>query len=163
MRRVSQQNSKFDHSDTSGHNLNPTKAKKYEERQRLMESISPVFGRQLDQSEESEMSFILDKPILVASLNTSEVTSQEKSESKSKDDGSLKNYGKTDEAEAAKNEIYLSLSLPPDMFRQEEKNTPENDKKSKDLNIPSSKASQRKNSDVIARNNTPMAFATAFG
>mgnify|MGYP006975286427 CR=1 FL=1 len=128
-----------------------------------MESISPVFGRQLDQSEESEMSFILDKPILVASLNTSEVTSQEKSESKSKDDGSLKNYGKTDEAEAAKNEIYLSLSLPPDMFRQEEKNTPENDKKSKDLNIPSSKASQRKNSDVIARNNTPMAFATAFG
>jgi hypothetical protein len=96
-------------------------------KQKMQESISPVFGRHQDQSEQSELSFILNKPILVASLNTSVVTSE-------KDDdignGSEKQGSRIGEISMnneldAEEEIYLSLSMPPDLHRKDEGSTPE--------------------------------------
>lgn len=60
-------------------------------------------------------------------------------------------------------EIYLSLSMPPDLHKQDEINTPEvNGAKVKKIQA-SSGRSQRKRSEVIARTNTPMGFEPAFG
>lgn len=70
---------------------------------RMMDSISPVFGgRQQNLSEQSNLSFILDKPIKLASLDSSVVISTEslKNDQNTEEWGQESNGAKLDDQSA---------------------------------------------------------------
>ena len=94
----------------------------------MIDSISPVFGKPNDTSEQSDISFILDKPILIDSINSSQITSQDEYEEEENKRIENDNYLKPEMGDNSETnaEIYLSQSMPPEVQKQENANTPEN-------------------------------------